>query len=269
MARKIFTVSFIFGIIMLILAIFKYGLPELKVVFLDVGQGDSALIKAPNGQIVLIDGGPDNKVLRGLGKNLPFYHRNLDFLVISHYHDDHITGLIEIIRRYRVKALIYSGKIPDSPLILDLLEVASQYKVELRPINSQVEIIFGPDCRLNFLNPGILVAKDDSNESLVARLNCDNRSFLFAGDNGAALESAIINSGWSLKADVFKASHHGSNTSNSLSFLEKVAPHFIVVSVGTDNRFGHPGPFFLERAAALGIPVKRTDQDGDIKIFAK
>ncbi|MFA6194630.1 MAG: MBL fold metallo-hydrolase [Patescibacteria group bacterium] len=257
------------GAILMVFLIFSDKLANPQVVFLDVGQGDSALIQAPDGKTVLIDGGPDNKVLRGLGKNMPFYRRRIDFLIISHYHDDHIAGLIEVVKRYQVGALIYSGKEPDTPLMSELLKVASQHKVALRPLDNQINLSFGLDCRLDLLDPDILNIKEDPNNSLVSRLECGGRSFLFGGDNGSAVEKILLASGWLLKADIFKASHHGSNTSNSEAFLEEISPRLIIVSVGKDNRFGHPGPLFLERAATLGIPVKRTDNNGDVKIFAK
>lgn len=259
----------VIGLILIVFLVFSKKTGYLEVVFLDVGQGDSALIEAPDGQIILIDGGPDNKVLRGLGKKLPFYRRQIDFLIISHYHDDHIAGLIEIIKRYRVRTLVYSGKKPDNALIAELLRVASDNKVSLRSLDSQMSLSFSPDCRLDILNPAALNIKEDPNNSLTSRLNCAGQSFLFAGDNGSTIEKALLAAGWPLKADIFKASHHGSNTSNSEAFLEAVSPKIIIVSVGQDNRFGHPGSLFLDRISRLDILLKRTDTVGDIKIFAK
>ncbi len=255
------------GLILMIFFIFSYKSGSAELAFLDVGQGDSALIKTPDGQIVLIDGGPDNKVLRGLGKNMPFYRRRIDFMIISHYHDDHIAGLIEIIRRYQVKTLVYSGKEPDNLLIAELLRIASENKILLKSLDNQMNISFSPDCRLDILNPAALYIKEDPNNSLVSRLDCSGQRFLFAGDNGSAAEKALLASGWTLKADVFKASHHGSNTSNSEDFLEGISPRIIIVSVGRDNRFGHPGTVFLDRASNLDIPYKRTDIEGNIKFL--
>lgn len=256
----------VLGLILAISFVFPQGLSSPEVVFLDVGQGDSVLIRAPGGQTVLIDGGPDNKVLRRLGNNMPFYRRRIDFLVISHYHDDHIAGLIETIKRYRVGALVYSGKAPDNFLISELLRTASENKVSLKRLDSQMNLSFSPDCRLGILNPAVLNIKEDPNNSLISRLDCSGQSFLFAGDNGLSAEKALLASGWPLRADVFKASHHGSNTSNSEAFLESVSPQIVIVSVGQDNRFGHPGVIFLDRVNNLGIPLKRTDECGDVKI---
>ncbi len=240
---------------------------RLKISFLDVGQGDSVLIKTPGGQVILIDGGPDNKVLWELGESLPFYRRRIDFLVLSHYHDDHLVGLIEVIKRHRVGTLIYSGKDADSLLIAELLEVVSQNKVALRALDGQARLSFGVDCFLNLLNPDILGIKEDPNNSLVSRLDCNGRRLLSSGDNNEAVEKALLGSGWPLEADIFKASHHGSDTSNSLDFLERIDPRLVVIPVGRDNRFGHPSPGILERIEDFGIRIKRTDQDGRVVIY--
>lgn len=263
------TLATFFGIILLILALFGRSSHVLELVFLDVGQGDGTLIKTPSGQVILIDGGPDNIILQGLGKNLPFYRKRIDFIILSHYHDDHAVGLIEIIKRYRVGTLIFQDKLQDSLIIDNLMKIATQSKVELKPLAGQADLSFGTGCNLSLLNPVILGVKEDSNNSIVSRLDCKNLSVLLAGDNPETTEKILINSNWPLKADIFKASHHGSNTSNSTAFLKRVAPRLIVVSVGADNRFGHPGTFFIERAATLGIPVKRTDIDGELKYITE
>lgn len=268
-SHKVFRTALFLAAFFLIYCLILASKKAKGVIFLDVGQGDASLIKTPNGRVVLLDGGPDNRVLWGLGKNLPFYRRRIDFLVLSHYHDDHITGLIEVIKRYRVGTLIFSGESSDSLLMRELWETARRYGVKLQILDSRADLTFGSDCNLSLLNSAILGVKKDPNNSLAARFDCRGRSFLFSGDNGSAVEKILSVSGWPLAADVFKASHHGSNTSNSLDFLEKVAPRLIVVSVGEENRFGHPGVSFLERAASLGIPLERTDQTGEARILVR
>ena len=109
--------------------------------------------------------------------------------------------------------------------------------------------------------------KVDPNNSLTVKLNCAGAKFLFSGDNSATIEKALLKTGLDLRADVLKASHHGSNSANSEAFLRAVNPKLLVISVGADNKFGHPSPLVLERAASLNINVKRTDQDGSVKIF--
>jgi competence protein ComEC len=239
--------------------------PEIN--FLDVGQGDAILIKTPNGQTILIDGGPDNKVLRRLGESLPFYRRQIDLVIFSHYHDDHVIGLIEILKRYRVQKIIYAASGSEiTATAAILLKKAELEKIPVITIDKQASLNLGDDCILDLLNPASLGIKVDPNNSLVVKLNCAGKKFLFSGDNSAIVEKALLNSGFDLAADVFKASHHGSNSANSEKFFRAVGPELLVIPVGADNKFGHPSPKILERAAALGINIKRTDKDGDIKI---
>jgi len=252
--------------------IYIYSRPaQLEVIFLDVGQGDAILIKTPHGQTILIDGGPDNRVLRRLGERLPYYQRQIDFVIISHYHDDHTVGLVELARRFRIGQLIYASDLQSSPVIQELSKYIGRQKSRPdRPshisIESQAKISLGPDCALDLLSPAWLKIKADGNNSLVVKLDCLGRRFLFTGDNSATAEKALLKSGWELKASVLKASHHGSDSANSEGFLRAVNPSLLAISVGSDNKFGHPHPKVLDRAESLGISVRRTDQEGDLLI---
>lgn len=247
---------------------YLFGQPaRLEVDFFDVGQGDSALIKIPGGPVILIDGGPDNKVLRRLGENLPFYRRRIDYLIISHYHEDHVVGLIEVINRYKVGKIIYAPGNPPAEILRELLVAASQRGLTPQILDARATIKLGPDCNLFLLNPHIFPVKADENNSLEAKLNCGGQKFLFTGDNSAVVEKALVSAGWDLVADILKTPHHGSNTASSGIFLDAVKPKIMVISVGADNTFGHPHPAVLERAADRKIEVRRTDQAGTIKIY--
>jgi competence protein ComEC len=238
---------------------------SLEVIFFDVGQGDAALIKTPDRQTILIDGGPDNSVLRGLGKNLPFFRRRINTVIVSHYHDDHITGLIEVMDRYQVGKIIFPAESPTSEISAIFLSAAQDKKIPIIFLSASATLEFAADCQLFLLNPIALDVKTDDNNSLIARLDCRESRFLFTGDSNRKVEQALINSGLDLGADIIKASHHGSVTANSEAFLRAVAPRLLIISVGADNRFGHPSPVILDRAADLGIPVRRTDQEGEIR----
>jgi len=265
--------SLLMGIFVLFIlegAIHIYNKPQkLEVDFLDVGQGDAALIKMPSGEVILIDGGPDNRVLRRLGESLPFYHRQIDMIILSHYHDDHAVGLVETIKRYRVKTLIYAPAAALTPAAKEMLTAAAGQSLSILALEQQARISYNNGCFMNLLNPTSLKIKSDGNNSLVARLDCDGQKVLFAGDNSLAVEKTLVNSGWDLSATVFKASHHGSNSANSELFLSAVSPKLMVISVGADNRFGHPHPQVLARMNNLGIKTERTDQAGTIRIFIR
>lgn len=239
---------------------------RLEVDYLDVGQGDSELIQTPNHQLVLIDGGPDNLVLRRLGKILPFYKKEIAYVILSHFHDDHIAGLVEIFKRYKVKNFIYLNDY-QSPILDNLLKVAATNKVKIVILNNSARIDLESDCFLNLLNPNIFKIKDDQNNSIIIKLECHKNKFLFSGDNSFIVERALLNSNFDLKANVLKASHHGSNSANSEVFLKTVSPIDFIISDGLNNKFNHPSPAILERAESLDLKIFRTDQQGTIRIF--
>lgn len=257
-------------VLMLVLSpllIYFLKAPAPGLTFFDVGQGDGALISLPDGRQILIDGGPDNKILLGLGKQLSFFRRRLDYVVFSHFHADHIIGLLEILRRYEVGRLIYAPSDYQSDSLDRLFLLAQERGLELWPITSRATIDFNPDCRLSFLNPDSLGIKADENNSLSLYMNCRGLSALLTGDNDVRAEQAMLVADWPLRAEIFKAAHHGSKTANSLDFLQAVNPALVVISAGINNRFGHPHLEILQRLDQLNIAWQRTDQAGGVKII--
>jgi competence protein ComEC len=246
---------------------------KLEIDFLDVGQGDASLIKLPNKKFILIDGGPDNLVLKRLGESLPFYQRKIDLIIISHFHDDHITGLIELMNRYEISRVIYmrgdedSGGQNSPELWKIFMAKARAKKIDLLALESRATIEYFPGCGLKIINPLRLSLKKDANNSLVVKLNCQSLSALFTGDNSLKVENALLKTAEDWSAKILKASHHGSKSANSEIFFQAVRPSLLFISVGVDNRFGHPSPEIIERASRLGIKIKRTDEMGTLRVF--
>ncbi len=261
-------IFFVFIVVFLFLFDFTNN---LEVVFFDVGQGDSILIKSPYGQNILIDGGPDNKVLEKLGNNLSWYDKEIDLLIISHPHDDHIIGFIEIVKRYKVNKIIYTGVKHSSPGYLKLLKEIEKKEIPLVVIDQIQNIFLGDNCDLNILYPNESFldkkVKNLNNNSIVSKLDCIGHKFLFTGDAEKEQEEEILNSGVDIKADVSKLGHHGSNTSNTYDFLKTVNPTFAVIQVGADNDFGHPKKSVLDFLDAENIKYFRNDLDGTIKFI--
>lgn len=241
----------------------------VRVSYFNIGQGDAALIRTPTGSRILIDGGPDNLILQRLGEKLPFYVRRLDYLIISHFHDDHLTGLVEILKRYQVSKIILMSSEISSPAVSALHAEIKKLNISVINIQNSGRLPLDEACVLFFVNPGSLNIKNNENNSLVTKLDCHGYRFLFAGDNEAEVEAALLKSGFDLSANIFKASHHGSKTSNTEGFLEAVKPQKMIISVGTDNRFGHPNYEVVERALNMGIALWRTDISGTIDILAE
>lgn len=233
------------------------------VIFFDVGQGDSILIRNIDGKNILIDGGPANNVLENLGKFLTYGDRKIDLIIISHAHTDHVGGLVEVVKRYDVGQIILASGLKSSKEQDELLKFA---KDKLFYISHKTEINLG-SCNLILFNPLVLNIKDNDNNSLITKLDCLQQDFLFAGDNEKEVEQKMILSGLDISADIFKASHHGSATSNTLEFLEVVNPRFIIFSAGLNNKFKHPSTLILDRVRDLGVISLITYIEGDL-VFA-
>lgn len=275
MPRKLYKILLILGIAACITAIFAFWLtfraPEnLEIDYLDVGQGDAELIQTPFGQNILIDGGPGDKVLKSLGKALPWWDRKIDLMILTHPHDDHVTGLIEVLKRYQVKKILYTGVNHDSPNYIAWLETVRAKKISLTIIDRPQVIELGKDCALEIIYPNKnlsgLAVENLNNSSIIAKLVYKENKFLFVGDAEEEVEKELLKLKIDLKADVLKIGHHGSTTSTSEDFLRAVSPLKAVIEVGADNEFGHPQVRILKRLENADIEIFRTDLLGNIRL---
>lgn len=273
MIKKILKIVSLLALLVILLTYIYYFIvncenlvPEID--FFDIGQGDASLIKLPNHKALLIDGGPDNLVIRRLGETLPFYQRKIDLVILSHPHDDHILGLIEVVKRYKIAALIYMRQNEAPDLLNYLLKVARHKNVNIIELKDSASMNLGSNCKLKVINPETLEIKEDPNNSLIARINCPGLSALFTGDNNSSVEEELLKTSEDWSAQIFKAAHHGSKTANSEAFLSVVNPQLFIISVGLLNSFGHPHLEVISRVLEQGIKIKRTDKEGTIKIKA-
>lgn len=245
---------------------------QLEVDFLDVGQGDAILIKSPYGQNILIDGGPDKSIINKISKNLPFWDRNIDLMILTHPHDDHVTGLIEVLKRYQVKKIIYTGASHTAPNYIAWLNEIRKRKIPLTIINHPQNIKLGDNCEFKIIYPLKSFAGESvenlNNTSLVAKLIFGQTGFLLVGDAEKEAEEEIIKSGVELTANVLKVGHHGSDTASSDNFLNNVRPQIAVIEVGKDNKFGLPSDRAIKRLERIGAKIYRTDYDGDINLIS-
>lgn len=243
-------------------------LPYFQVVFLDVGQGDSSLIITPKRKVILIDGGPDQKVLKELGRVLPFWNRKIDLLVVTHPHDDHFVGLIEVLRRYQVEKILIDQSVGSSDTWRILVGVIKEEKrITILPKQGQ-EFDFGGACLLSILSSHNKKREDENDYSVITKFSCLGRNVLLAGDASQKVEQELLNSEADLKADIFKASHHGSQTANSESFVAAISPRLAVISVGLDNKFKHPNPHVLEIFKKMSVDIYQTATGGSKHFLA-
>lgn len=271
--RKIFKRYFLATLILLAIFVWYVIYREdrrgvLSVTFFDVGQGDAIFIESPNGNQILLDAGPDKKILRLLGSVMPFYDRHIDLLAVSHPHLDHFGGLLSVVQRYKVGGLISSGTINETSEF-DLFQ-SSLASRGIRGITLKrgMEIDMGDGVVLDVLFPDRDASSLTPHDGmLVMRLVYGSTSILLTGDMEENLESYLVAlEGDDLRSQVLKVGHHGSRTSTSQSFLGYVSPVYAVISSGRNNRYGHPHKDTMESLDRFDIKVFRTDQQGTIKL---
>jgi len=258
----------ILGLVLWGLSFWQKPDSRLHLVFFDVGQGDALFIKSPSGKNILIDGGPDKSVLYGLGEKLPFWQRNLDLVILTHPHADHLIGLIEVLKNYQVKKVASSGVVHTSSEYLKFLELIKEKNIPFQPLHLGDRFDFEDGLSLEVLWPfEVLAGKqvEDLNESsVVLRLSYGDFSALLTGDISKTTEEKLMNN-FNFQVNVLKVPHHGSKISLDEEFLKMLACQTAVICVG-QNKFGHPAKETLEKLKSLR--VLRTDQEGEIEIIS-
>ena len=256
-------------VLVLILAgiIFSSRKNVLQIAFLDVGQGDSILISEGSNQI-LIDGGKDGKLLlEKLGKYIPFWNRNIEMVVATHPDQDHIGGLIDILRSYRVDSVLETNAESESETYKKLAENIIAENTQKIEAKKGVTIKFSDGAIADVLFPIESLPKSIDNASndhgAVIKLTYGENIFLFTGDLPSAEESSLMNSGQDITSQILKVSHHGSKYATGDAFLEVVKPQEAIISVGK-NSYGHPNQEVIQRLLQHNIKIFRTDESGDI-----
>lgn len=236
-----------------------------EIYFMDVGQGDSELVILPNNIRVLIDGGPDNKVIGQLASILPATSRYLDLVILSHPQTDHFTGLIDVLKRYRVGAFIFNGNSGTAGSWSELIKIIEENKVPTI-ILAGADKIHYLNSQFNFLWPdkNFVHGQDLNEAALVPPLQTQKTKILFTGDIGAETENYLMKK-YNLDIDVLKVAHHGSKFSSGEKFLNAISPKIAVIEVGK-NSYGHPTETVLNNLASIGAQIFRTDKDGMVKL---
>ncbi|NQU82828.1 MAG: MBL fold metallo-hydrolase [Parcubacteria group bacterium] len=259
--------------------VFGLGGGELEVVFFDVGQGDSIFIETPEGHQVLVDAGPSGGIiLEKLAGEMPFWDRTIDWIVLTHPDYDHLRGFLDVLDRYEVKNILWTGVSKETKTFERWMEKIEQEKSQGANvfIAKRGQVIKTGDALFYVFHPfenleGVSGEKGSNGTSIVMKLVFGENSFLFLGDIGKKEEASLLvrsDSAVSLSAQVLKVAHHGSKSSRDEGFFEVIAPEIAVISVGRDNSYGHPSLEVLQDLEKFGINILRTDEKGDIKITA-
>jgi len=287
-SKKSFLIGMLFGII--VLFSFAFSLPD-HIIFCNVGQGDAAYIRTPNNQDMLIDGGPDNKVLDCLGQHMPFYDRTIDVVVLTHPQKDHLQGLISVVERYNINYFVIgvvSNKTEGYQRLVEALKnknipVKNLYtgdkfslgEVEfdvLWPEKKWVAEHLSPSLSdLSYLsNSNVLGLSTDTelnDFSYYLDLKYGTFSALFTGDGDIHIQPEIMQAVALPQVTVLKYPHHGSKTAMLPEFLDKIRPALAVISVGR-NSYGHPTREAFDLLKSIGTEIKRTDQSGDVEVVS-
>lgn len=260
--------------------IFKMRKDVLEVIFFDIGQGDAAFIETPQGHQILIDGGPSNKILEKLSKNLPFWDRTLDLIILSHPDADHLSGLNYVLQSYKVENILWNGVKRDTKTFeywLDNLDKEKQKQNANIIIAQKGQTIKLGRAKIYIFYPfenlqDKVFEKTSNDTSVVFKFLFGKNSFLFTGDINKKVEKGLIDHknllSSNLASQVLKVAHHGSKTSTSKEFLERVRPELAVISLAKNNPFKHPHQQVLKNLQEFSVKILRTDQSQDIKIIS-
>jgi competence protein ComEC len=250
----------------------KYAKGQLRIDFLDVGQGDSALVTMPDGTTLLVDaGGNTMDSSRRIGETVVSEYlwwrglSEIDYVLATHADADHIDGLNDVVKNFAVRTALIARRPTDDPEFAKFSQTLARTKTHSETIEAGDVIHFG-DVIVSVLWPPATGEKSTNNDSIVLRIQYGERSILLTGDIEQATERALLMSQQQLHADVIKVPHHGSKTSSTEGFVAATKPSVAIISVGRNSRFGHPHKEVVERWQSIGATVLTTGNSGMITV---
>lgn len=263
--QKYFIVALLVIAIGVWCVVWTEGDKNMYVHFLDVGQGDAAFVRFPNNSQLLIDGGPSAIVLSQLGKNMPFYDRSIDALLVTHSDSDHLSGLLDVLDRYEVGMVFEPENIAQNNLYALWQKKLSEKQIPVHKLHAGHRILFSPTSVFDVFSPferGVYGGKSN-NKAIVGKLRHVENTFLFMADVEKVVEIQVARM-FDLFADILKVGHHGSKTSTSDLLMVNSKPQAAIISAGRANRYGHPHEEVTARLLEAVRYLFRTDQEGTV-----
>ena len=266
-----------YGIVLFIFFILFFVIHQiprnLRVYFIDVGQGDSCLIVTPTNKRILIDSGGNENYDVGKNTVLPYLLdrgvTRLDYILISHFDTDHCKGFEYILENIKVHNMIISKQAEITENFKTIYHIAQRKNINIMIVSTGDIIHLDKYSQLEIFAPDENNKSQNMNDSsIITKLKAYHFSVLFTGDASQSIEQTLIaNKNIDLSSTVLKISHHGSNTGTSQEFLERVKPSMALIGVGKNNQFGHPSQEVIKRLESKNIQIYRTDEMGEIKII--
>lgn len=239
----------------------------MKVSYIDVGQGDSILVQV-NNKNLLIDAGPNDstdKLISYLDKqNI----KKLDYVVATHPHEDHIGGMDVVVDKYDIGEFYAPKKTANTRTFESMVKALKDKNLKITPAKAGISLDLGENVKCEMLAPNSTTYEEVNNYSAVIKITYGSSKFLFTGDAEKLSEEEILNKNYDVSADVLKVGHHGSSTSSSKAFLDKVSPKIAVISLGENNDYGHPHRETTNELKKRNIQVYRTDVDGSVVLIS-
>ena len=265
--------------LLIILIVIKVIPQKMNIYFIDVGQGDSTFIVTPNNKTILIDGGGSTSKEFDIGKNtlVPYVldrgFTKIDLIIVSHFDDDHVGGVLTVMEELKVCQVIISKQEENSENYKKFKEIVKEKKIKVKVVNKGDRLHIEKNIFIDILWPNNekqICENITNNNSIVCKLHYKSFSMLFTGDIEEVAEKQILeeykNKYKIFNSTVLKLAHHGSKTSSTQEFLELVNPKIALIGVGENNRFGHPNDDVLERLENISTRIYRTDINGEISM---
>lgn len=243
---------------------------NLSVSVLDVGQGDAILIQTPEYKNILIDAGENGVINEELGKQVSFFKKKIQLAVITHPHRDHFGGFLEVLQKYPIESIMFTGVVSHDPMYTSLINEITKRKIPIIFPSNDKDIEISPNTFLDVIYPfkdqGFIgqEVKNKNNTSIVIRLVRNGESLiLLTGDAEHEEEKEILLAGQEIESPILKLGHHGSRTATSDEFLKAVNPKTVVISAGIGNKFNHPHKETMEKVKNLD--VRKTMEGGTVQ----
>jgi len=261
--RDLILTLFFSLIILVCLFFLNYLDRTTKIVFCDVGQGDGAYIRIKNKIDIIIDAGPDRKILNCLGKYMPFWDRKIELAILSHPNTDHYNGFFYLLDRYHLDKFITVNSPMTSKTYKQLVKKIYEKKISYQFIETGDSFRVLNDDFIFYWPPKNFQSSQDNDFSVVCLFEENEFKALFTGDASPFVLDRLSHQSLG-KIDILKVPHHGSKNGLTKNFLQVISPRLAVISVGKNNPYGHPAKKILEMLKAENVKVKRTDKDGNI-----